>query len=509
MAPPKKVVNWLYTVLQPQYLHKDIAYAHIYRFLLAYLPQGFRIRTAVFTSSNGVPQLLINIYGTLGADSGPIPLNIWIPFNYPFADDGVGPADANGVPLVFVVPDSSHTISPSNCLDRLGRFYHPFLSSWHHSCVPGRPIDQFSLLLLMSCLLAVFKHEYPLVARELPPLLPPKPEATPAASRGAPGGDNTANGPPPAATRQTTGPPLPEKPKLSLTEKPKGSGTPLTEKARGSGPSLPEKPVNYGPPLPEKPIPVAPEAPQKYRSPLPLPEEYTPRFMLHKPISPLQHQAFPVYSERPPEIPKPTVVPEVEDLMDKMTLDSPNGGHNGVLDEISEKINQYIASGDSIYGKKPYVDEHTQKVEALRTQLESHTRQAEANDENLSKHIVYLQGKIGDISESNRQLEALAQINGALPTLVQTLADEKLRLSVDELMTPDSALVNQLYEVVADIKAHQDTINLISGYYDGESELISDANMETCVKNVRALGRELFWLKMMRRKIGGSMGLDI
>lgn len=386
-----------------------------------------------------------------------MPLNIWIPLNYPFAEKELGASEANGVPLVFVVPDANNAIKTGNLVDSLGRFYHPFLSAWFESGINSEA-NQFNLLLLMSCLQSVFDNDYPLApkATDLPPL-PPKPAKVLSP-------DNTG------ARRTTTGPPLPEKPPASVSP---ASDTLI---------------------------------PEKYRSPLPLPGDRVTSPIAPKPMSPLQSQEYPVFANISEKL-KPQPVPEVEDLMDKMTLENKETSHP-VLDEIARKVNEYISSSNSLQSAVPYVDEHTQKVKALHTQLENHTKQAEANLENLDKHISHIQAKIDEIALSNQQLGALAEVNAQLPTEVQTTLDETLKMHLDDLVTPDSALVNQLYDVVADIKAHKDTINLVGGFFENEPELINNENMDVCVKNLRGLGRDLFWLEMFKNKIGALMGLD-
>lgn len=196
---------------------------------------------------------------------------------------------------------------------------------------------------------------------------------------------------------------------------------------------------------------------------------------------------------------------EVEDLMDKVTLDE-NKESRPALQLISASINAFLESEDGVNSAIPYIEEQQKKVEALHGQLLNHLKQAEANKENLEKHVEYLQGQVDAIKKLNEELHALDQLNSQSPDEVWTgINGPKFKL--EDLITPDSILVNQLYETVADIKAHKDAIDLVSGNFKGEAELIKDENMDSCIKSVRGLGRDLFWLEVTKNEIGKSMGL--
>ncbi|KAM3122736.1 hypothetical protein CJJ07_004555 [Candidozyma auris] len=509
----KKVANWLYSVLQPQYLHKEIAYSHLYHFLSAYLPQGFKVRTAVFTSASGQAQLLINLYGNLDCGTCLVPLNIWIPLNYPFRDENVSSLEPNGVPMVFVVPDNGLVIRPNNNVDSSGRFYHPFMSSWHENYTPTSQTKEFSLLSLMACLRATFEQNPPLESRKQSPLhhepsnhlhatrtgpqLPPK-RALDGQSLPVPI-DTPRQGPP---RRETTGPPLPQKPAREMR-------SPVQA-------SVAMNPSSQT------------DIPERYRSPLPLPGEGLPSpRQPPPPIAPLQSEIHlpthtwgpsyddsSIYERYPPsgtplsrsKTPQESAVSEVEDLMDKVTLEE-NREDEPILQEIAQKINEFLESEDSAKSAVPFIEEQQRKVNALHGQLSNHLKQAQANDENLKKHILYLEERIEAVSYLNQELQALDQINAESLDEISTSLSSGHKIKLDELIMPDSILVNQLYDTVADIKAHKDTIDLVSGNFKGEEELINDETMDTCIKSVRGLARELFWLEVTKSEIGKSMGL--
>ncbi|CAI7055299.1 ASB_collapsed_G0005730.mRNA.1.CDS.1 [Saccharomyces cerevisiae] len=86
ISVPEAVVNWLFKVIQPIYndgrttFHDSLALLDNFHSL--------RPRTRVFTHSDGTPQLLLSIYGTVGTGgngSSPnsIPVIMWVPSMYP------------------------------------------------------------------------------------------------------------------------------------------------------------------------------------------------------------------------------------------------------------------------------------------------------------------------------------------------------------------------------------------------------------------------------------------
>lgn len=499
-----KVANWLYLVLQPQYLHKEIAYSHLYHFLSTYLPQGFKVRTAVYTSVLGHSQLLINLYGRLDCGTCLVPLNIWIPLNYPFQDENIPSLEPNGVPVVFVVPEHGLVIKPNNNVDLQGRFYHPFVSLWHQNYTPTAQTREFSLLLLMAHLRATFEQNPPLNTKSEPPLAPSEPQNLPPLN---------------------TGPRLP--PKKSYNEE------------QEQTPEQPRRETN-GPPLPQKPLSAQhtqeSAIPEKYRLPLPLPGQMAPSPVrvqsppqanrvvqapapyldesdLHGPIGlrPQGPGKPPVPRNAQPNPPSSQNAPglrEVEDLMDKVTLDD-NSGNRPILQQISNKINLLLESDDGILSTIPFIEQQQHKIDALHGQLLNHLKQAHANEENLQSHINYVQGQVESIKKLNEELQQLDQINALSKDEIATGTGPGQKLKLEEIITPDSILVNQLYDTVADIKAHKDTINLVGGNFKGEEEIINDLNMEQCIKSVRGLARELFWLEVTKSEIGKSMGLQL
>lgn len=511
----KKIVNWLYSVLQPQYLHKELVFNDIYRFLAVYLAQGFKIRTAVFTSALGASNLLVNLYGTLNCQNIEVPLTIWVPLNYPFADESVALTEPNGMPIVFVVPNQELSIRPGNNVDLQGRFYHPYLSLWHVDNVPGPDNQKYNLLNLMSCLIATFNR--------VPPL-----------------------GRPPIVT----GPELPPKPAA------------LSPHVTGQLAHLPRRETN-GPGLPQKQVSADDSIPLKYRSPLPIPSEkasgiengsysniriedgvpgftatnqssYQTDYWTPPPKSISSHsrtmsppypramsppRSFVNYSNASPagypleqhKSPTPVGDAEIENLMDKVTLDTGKSTiPRDALEQISHHINLFLTleGPDNVNSVVAKINENSQRILALYSQLEHHNKQAAANKENLDKHITYLSGQVEAIKTLNTELGELDKLNSASTDEIYTDLASGRKMKIEDIITPDLKLVHQLYDVTADIKACKDAIKLVGGGFKSEEEMINNENLDSCVKAARGLGRELFWLKVTKQNIARTMGLS-
>lgn len=186
-----------------------------------------------------------------------------------------------------------------------------------------------------------------------------------------------------------------------------------------------------------------------------------------------------------------------------------NGTYQEALEVLSRKINENLleTSKDNINNILPKVNTNTKKIDALYQQLSHHNQQACANKENLDNHISYLSNQLSSLTSLNNELIQLDGLNSQQKNTVST--NNKSNFELDNLVVPDLALVNQLYDIVSDIKATKDTICLIGGNFQSESEIINDSRMDACVKAVRGLGRELFWLEVMKREIAvNSMGLS-
>lgn len=518
-----KVANWVFNVIQPQYINKQVTYSHIYLFLSLYLnhksrSQRFKIRTSIYTSSkSGLSQLLIELFGNIRVsyELHPIPISIWIPFEYPYSSGG-----SLGVPIVFITPDNSlgYYFRPGNHVDSQGRLYHPYLSAWAEQC-SEMSLNRYNLIELIEVLKSIFANDYPLFKAEDYVPLPQKPARVPLSSP-----SNIEN----TGSPQHTG-------QYSTNS---GHNTPAY-----TGYGRVQSPVQEalhrqttGPPLPPLPNQNACNVPLKYQSPLPLPPaniQYTqPNNLLPPMKSPppqnLQYSSPPIQSPQPnvryksPPVnsPQPSINPNplsssstsknqsIEDLMDKQDEVGLKSQNEELLAVISQKINSCldIDNENSINHHIYDINTNSSKITALHSQLNHHNIQANANSEILENHIEHLTTQLLKLTSLNNELCQLDSVNASLKNTIATSSNTVHHL--DDLITADLALINQLYDVVAEIKANKDTINLIGGSFQSQSELINDNTIDNRVKTIRAIGRETFWLELIKDEIAGIIGLS-
>lgn len=519
-----KVANWVYNVIQPQYLNKQVTYNHIYLFLSVYLnhkskSQRFKIRTSIYTSSkSGLSQLLIELFGNIRVsyELHPIPISIWIPSDYPYSGNGLG------VPIIFITPDNSqgYYFRPGNHVDSQGRIYHPYLSSWAEQC-NERSLNKYNLIELIEVLKSIFAKEYPLFKAEDYVPLPQKPARIPLQ--------------PPTNMQSNVFSDLPALPPFLPTNTGTSSTVPYIE-AQHSGLNSPthtgyggvQSPTQEllhrqttGPPLPPLPNQITANTlhnhntgnavPLKYQSPLPLPPVNPPNIRYKSPI-----QSPPPQSVVPEPVPMSsnssysTTVSKrqsVEDLMDKQDEVGQQTQNEQLLAAISQRINSYLNldNEESINHHLYEINTNSSKIDALYNQLNHHNTQAKTNSDILDNHIENLTTQLLKLTSLNNELSQLDSVNAALNNSISTSATKEHHL--DDIITADLAVVNQLYDVVSEIKANKDTINLIGGNFQSQSELINDNSIDSCVKTIRAIGRETFWLELMKDELAGIIGL--
>lgn len=485
---PKKVASWIYTVLQPQYTNAEIAYRDIYRFLAVYMAQGFKIRTAVYTSPLGSSQLLIELHGTVQIGQDAVPLKLWVPHNYPFADERVMHQAPNGVPVVLVAPAEGYAIRSSNNVDLQGRFYHPFVTLWHTDMRSELQLAQYNLVSLMDCVLSTFSR-WPPVAR-VPlvtgPALPPKPQLYAQATGGEGSSENMGNVPlkyrsPPPLPTQVPGPsqmsPAP------LTTQPTRFSP--VQSPHTTGGSFRPVQIPHGPPT-RNPVGIPPYPAQNPKS-----------SSLLLSVSPKKTLS---QTQRPNA--------ELGNLMDQVTLSSEEKHPSDFLEKIAQAANKILSpqNPDSINLAILQINEIHKRSTALSNQLEHHNKQAVANAENLQSHIDYLEVQLEAIQNLNNSLFAIDQKSETTENIVDLCCDQKM--PIEDVVVADLRLVDQLYDTVAEIKGCKDAIGLVNGHFGSELEIINDQNLDSCIKSVRGLSRELFWLELTKHAIGEKMGLQ-
>ncbi len=122
-------------------------------------------RTRVYTSETGESQLLLCLYGSLPSPIGgrvyKIPIELWIPHEYPIA-----------APFVYVVPTEKMTLQPGNHVDNSGRCYSPYLANWGQN----QDGNQSHIIKVCEELSRIFSNEPPVFAKpttktQTPPII--------------------------------------------------------------------------------------------------------------------------------------------------------------------------------------------------------------------------------------------------------------------------------------------------------------------------------------------------
>lgn len=556
MAVSSKVASWVHKVVQPQYEHPDVAYTHICDFLSRYLAQGFRIRTAVHTLYSGVPQLLVNIYGNVGSGPHAIGIQIWLPFNYPYA--APNGSEPNGAPIVYAsAPRDSH-LYELGALDSQGRFFCACLLEWLENWRPDIENTQ-DLLQLMD---AIRDEVTPNLSRRspesssksLPISLGPELPAKPPLSR-----DSTGSRVPP----EVTGPPLPKKPWEKEADLPlrqmqglsidsqqsvkskyfaplplppqsadsdslysgrESSGSSIKSPHRVTSPGRIISLERVASPGRIQPPPASLAALQEYEyrptqrtygdGPLYRNTRTPPSVSTGSPVhANAHHSASPTH-----QLPARTrqhgetnsnkssgraaTVADLMDLTSSLSHEDPRRA--AVLNQISLEISKYLESGNSLNRFIGEVDENGSRVQALYNQLQNHLSKAKQNIALLDKDIDTTKSNIAELSNYNQVLLDLAGRNSSTSDAI-AFGDSVLPLS--EYLVPSNPGSAQLFNLSAEILSYNDTFFILDHAWASPHPIINDDNMEACVKAVRAMARDQFWNVAAKTELASRLGL--
>ncbi|CAX45346.1 conserved hypothetical protein [Candida dubliniensis CD36] len=478
----QQVSNWLFNVIQPSYEHKEEVYAHVFQFLQLHLKKNlnFKVRTQIYTSSgSGEPNLLINLFGTIQINEQiGVPVEIWIPFPYPYVDYA-----NTGAPIVYIVPDHSKGwyLKPNNNVDTQGMFYHPYLTRWHRECLRSSP-DSLSIFNLVELGNVIYQS----VTTDCPITLQ------------SPGVSST-----------------PQKPaKVPLDFNSNSAEQPLSFHQANTDQSAGIPVQTTGPPLPAKPpkaqSDIQNSTPLKYQTPLPLPHDSGkfnyPEERTSSPLPPLgcinqQPRGSPTISSPVPRtITPPQPSPPVDLIDGENQLAETSTGNTNLSQELYSKINTFLGEEETTIKD---VNEKTMKIKVLYEQLNHYYSSALKNSSFLDDIVSQLTSKVRDLTQLNQELSVVNDLNHQLQDSVAISSTKKI--SLDELVIADSPMIDTLYKVSAEINSIIDTINLISGNFHNEQEIVNEKNFDSCLKTTRKMGRELFWLHFIKSEIQNKL----
>ncbi|ODQ66444.1 UEV-domain-containing protein [Nadsonia fulvescens var. elongata DSM 6958] len=543
---PQELVQWLYNVLVPEYVDVKRTYDDTIVALTKF--RTLRPKTDVFTDELGVPALLLCIFGTLPANYNNqiyrIPVEIWVPKSYPYE-----------APFAFVRPTQNMAINPTNIVDINGKCYHPYISYWRDHmqnaslsefcdvlsqefgrvppvyAAPPTPTPQFqSQSELQSNQLYQFIRPEPqlpaytnqtstetTIGRGSPltkptPVHPQQSYQQPAQHNGAYStrspslslsrSESMANSPVP---RPPPKPPLPPELQAQRALSPQSTGatyqqSPATLQFTGtsheSQPSLSYQNDKYNNVTTMSMQPMyssSSPGPQEALSSQPTGQtKYSPEEMNNEPTKRIQvvdimGMRIDNESKSPIEqgsIEDNEIVHRNTDVMTQMK--TTNSEKQKLLDQL--KILQTQLFEKKILPKQAQMNKTIEGFEDEVSQME-----ADSTNE--------LQ-ELNNISQTCDQNETILKEKIDQAKSVISEIDSRGQPDIDDVVCADNAVFNQLYDLVADDQAIDDTIYALSQALDRDR-----LKLDMFMRQTRSLAREQFMKKALIHKIAQTTGL--
>ncbi|KAF3202980.1 hypothetical protein TWF191_002833 [Orbilia oligospora] len=542
LAP--ELLRWLSTVLAPKYHSANRAYTDTATLLHHY--RSLSPKTDVYTYDDGRSDLLLCIHGTLpvafrGATYN-IPLNIWVPHQYP-----------NTPPTVMVVPGKNMGIRPTNHVDTNGRCYHPYLAYWSQNP------DKSTLLDLCGQLKDVFGKEPPLYSKQpvaqpppiqsiaTPPPRPPLPqeiESQRARSNPVPQqqpADQATPPPPPppkaeprhqspAAYSYTTTPHL-------FT--PQNQSTPQPVASPPLHPSPPQNNINnhnQGPPerpaLPQKlpreeprpaypiPSPAYQQTPPQPPPVPPLPSPIRNSAIGFPSVNQPQQRPISIHGYPPQQLssagpsnlnPTATKLPQRSQSQRKPfnILDADDDNPSSLLPSPATSKLAVPPPLPPNPEKDRLINEIAkilqQKADAASAKTMASLEQTASQAEAMAKTEAYMERerieliRINDVCEKDQRI--LNERIGMADELIREVRDREAP-NIDAVVVAPTVVHNQLYELVTDDMAIEDTIYVLGKALDKER-----ITLDVFLKHTRALAREQFMKRALVKKISRQIGM--
>lgn len=404
-----------------------------------------RVRTNVYTDEYGRPELLLCLYGMVPAyisnTAYRIPIEIWVPKQYP--DRG---------PFGFVKPTESMMIHPGNYVDTNGKCYHPYLSYWN----PSQQLVEF-----VRILSDVFSKEPPVYAK--PPAYEPQP-------------------PPQSPVRSS------RSSQVYLNQSP---NSPASFASTSASPALPPKPPR---------IPIETQIPQYSTTTHSQvhTQQFSPPPQMHSQMSQKPHV------QQMPEQSAPATT-----TIDIMDMEVPGSGQSSTPPNTN----------GSIPGpRRPPNPEKLQSLDHLRHALHSiiqnEVKVEQDTDQNALNHttdtLKWVEDQLGFEKNELDRLGAACEENQRIlaekieqAKRVTVEARSAPQPNIDDVVCAENVVYNQLYDLVAEDHAIEDTIYVLSKALDRDQ-----IKLEPFMKHTRTLAREQFLKKALVVKISGHLGLQ-
>ncbi|CAN6640924.1 hypothetical protein TRVA0_018S01574 [Trichomonascus vanleenenianus] len=465
VQPSRTTLEWLYRILSPRYADPNRTYSDIAQVLGEY--PSLRPRTEVYTDERGVSDLLLCLSGTIPTRFANmtyrIPIELWVPQNYPV-----------GSPFVFVRPTESMLIHPGNYVDTNGRVYHPYMSYWK---------PEQTAVEMIRVIGEVFSREPPVYAK------PPSyvPTTTTASRSSASPGTSEPNSPisattpsPARASPFQPNPPLPPKPPKLDPLPQYSSANPPNPPINPPNPSI--NPIALNPsinpmpwtapqmnPMGSRTAPASHVSSNAQNSPIPRQATLSTSVPLHNApdIMDMDLPTMPSTSGLPPQRP-----PNPEKLM---TLEKLRDTLNAI---IENELKPEMEMDDRAVGHTAHA------LSVIESQMNAEKRELEA------------------ISAASAENERILVDRIEQARRVITNAKSRDEPDIDEVITAENVVYNQLYELVSEDAAIEDTI-----YVLGKALSKEKIGLEPFLKHTRTLAREQFFKRALVNKISTDIGL--
>ncbi|KAF3269089.1 hypothetical protein TWF970_011600 [Orbilia oligospora] len=547
LAP--ELLRWLSTVLAPKYHSANRTYTDTATLLHHY--RGLSPKTDVYTYDDGRSDLLLCIQGTLpvafrGATYN-IPLNIWVPHQYP-----------NTPPTVMVVPGKNMGIRPTNHVDTNGRCYHPYLAYWSQNP------DKSTLIDLCGQLKDVFGKEPPLYSKQPVAQPPPPPQNQPIQSIATPPprpplpqeieSQRARSNPVPQqqpADQATPPPPPPPKAEprhqspaaYSYTTTPH-LFTPQNQSTPQPVASPPLHPPpqnninnhNQGPPerpaLPQKlpreeprpaypiPSPAYQQTPPQPPPVPPLPSPIRNSTVGFPSVNQPQQRPISIHGYPPQQLssagpsnlnPTATKLPQRSQSQRKPfnILDADDDNASSLLPTPATSKLAVPPPLPPNPEKDRLINEIAkilqQKADAASAKTMASLEQTVSQAEAMAKTEAYMERerieliRINDVCEKDQRI--LNERIGMADELIRDVRDREAP-NIDAVVVAPTVVHNQLYELVTDDMAIEDTIYVLGKALDKER-----ITLDVFLKHTRALAREQFMKRALVKKISRQIGM--
>lgn len=536
-AVAPQVVAWLNNVLSVDYVD-PVRTAQDTIAVLSKYPT-LSPKTNVYIDEQGRPDLLLCLGGTvpvlIGRATYRIPVEIWVTKTYP----GVSSSSSFSSPpvVMYVRPTPDMIVHPGNHVDTNGKCYHPYISHWSNG---GQDGNGSNLMGLIEVMINVFAKEPPVYAKP------------PDYREQQPGSNSQIDQyhhhqqqqqvqsvqPPPVAhsthpqvlathqrnlsTSSTViPPPLPPHP--TTTEQPLS--------IQNTGIQQPPPQTNQPPPQtnqlpPPPPLPPIPSELQQEGHQNTFPNS---QYSHPIPIQNVQYQQQQQHfqQQQPPPPPPPPAPPIPLDIMD---MTDPQEQQQQNASSPSSQLNSKIPTTNSSSSPPPPPpppppNPHKQHLlSTISTKLSDitlHTLQPMVahNDTRvlqaretlawMSRAVAHETTELERIAQASIENETIlrAKIQQAKDVVMHQARDLETKLDtnpkkIDEIVCAENVVHNQLYELVAEICAIDDTVYVLSKALD-----MGRISLDTFLKHSRSLGREQFMKRALVHKISTKLEL--